>query len=76
MDGGLERGRVCKRESQEGMYRSDELVMQCIYITVVVESEFGLWLWGFAQWKSLCLIYTYLLLYTYLTTPTGFIISE
>lgn len=37
------------------MYKSNELGMHCIYVTVVLESEFGLCYWGFAQWKSLCL---------------------
>lgn len=53
------------------MYKSNEVVTQCIYVTVVVESEFGLCYWGFAQRKKVRVLYihTYVLLYTYVTTP-------
>lgn len=57
------------------MYKSNELVMQCIYVTVVVvvvaKSDLAYAIGVLRNGKVRCLVYTYLLLYTYIhvTTP-------
>lgn len=60
---------MCKRESQKGMYKSNELVMQCIYDTVVLCKQVWPVLLGVsAMEKSMSYIYI-LLLYIYVTSP-------